>query len=189
MKAGVLMKVSSVASNLIEYESVDDMNKSSMIKVNLMKIQKDIDFFNSQQHQKDVIERCLYFKRNKKDFSVVCCNIMHSLCEKQFFFENGDFIIKKNKYLNIIANLLKNFRNSKKITQKQADIIDNYKELKNVIVRLIFHFDIIKESDGVLSANIPKMTEHLLLVETKGKDMQVLYREALEIFFGKPHYF
>lgn len=94
---------------------------------------------------------------------------MKSLCEKRFYFEKDDFVIKRSKYSNIVANLIKNYRNSKKVTELQAKIIDGDKSIKNMIVNLVLDLGIMIEKDGKLQANVSKMEEHIKLVESEGR--------------------
>jgi hypothetical protein len=110
---------------------------------------------------------------------------MSALCEKRFYFEKDDFVIKRNKYSNIVANLIKNYRNSKKITQKQAEIIDNDKNLKNTIVNIVLDQAIMVETDSKLHANASKMEEHINLVRFMGKEVVSIYRSTIERLLAK----
>jgi hypothetical protein len=171
---------SKFTSSSIEYDSFEQMNMSANVKLNLIKLEQEIKMSTLKHSKEESKETQEIIRRDPETYAFIWYCIMSALCEKRFYFEKDDFIIRRNKYTNIVANLIKNYRNSKKITQKQAEIIDNDKNLKNTIVNIVLDQAIMVEADGKLHANASKMEEHMNLVKFTGKEVVSIYRSIIE---------
>jgi hypothetical protein len=169
----------------IEYDSFEQMNKSANVKLDLKKLEQSIEVNTLKQSKEESKETSEIFWRDPETYAFIWYCIMSALCEKRFYFEKDDFIIRRNKYTNIVANQIKNYRNSKKITQKQAEIIDNDKNLKDIIVNIVLDQAIMVEADGKLQANASKMEEHMNLVKFTGKEVVSIYRSIIEKLYAK----
>jgi hypothetical protein len=176
---------SKLISSSIEYDSFEEMNKSANVKLDLIKLEQGITVITLKSSKEESKETQEIIRRDPETYAFVWYCIMSALCEKRFYFEKDDFVIKRNKYSNIVANLIKNYRNSKKITQKQAEIIDNDKNLKNTIVNIVLDQAIMVETDSKLHANASKMEEHINLVRFMGKEVVSIYRSTIERLLAK----
>jgi hypothetical protein len=155
------------------------MQESATIRLDLQKLENDLAKQNLESSAKNNSKTQLLFSSDPDTYTFVCFSVMFALCEKRFYFEKDDFVIKNSKYVNIISNLVKNLRNSRKVTPKQIEIIDNDSYLKNIIMDLILDLGIMEENKGKLRANVSKMESHISIVMKSGKEVTSIYSSCI----------
>jgi hypothetical protein len=148
------------------------MAESVKVTIHTEKIEKE--YSHNQKSKRKEIE----INGNFSVYVSIIFNIMNALTEKCFYADNEKTVISESKYLNVINNIIRNFKNSKKITNEEFSLLSKNPLFKEYILMVMMDLGFVESDVSGLRFNLSKIEEHKNLMITHKKDILSLYNNS-----------
>jgi hypothetical protein len=148
------------------------MAESVKVTIHTEKIEKE--YSHSQKSKRKEIE----INGNFSVYVSIIFNIMNALTEKCFYADNEKTVISESKYLNVINNIIRNFKNSKKITNEEFSLLSENPSFKEYILMVMIDLGFVESDVSGLIFNLSKIEEHKKLMIENKKDILSLYNNS-----------